>query len=157
MIYINGVAQGGDSATKEVFAMVYFAGGGDAAMEDLGIFINAASERGYAAILIPHDFTTLVSLEVILQPNETGANMHCDIRTCYGAYNGGEDYYVHNEVEEARDIGATVDNQNLAHNIDDLVDIAPLAAGDYLRVKVAYNVTAVDTNLYYKGLRLRYT
>lgn len=155
-VYINGIAQRDSSgATKEIFAMVHAAYGGNAFVTSTGIGINAAGEKGHAAILIPHDFTSLVSLEVILLPEATGADMHCEIKTFYGAYDD-ETYNVRTETADARDIGATVNIQNLAHSIADLVDTDPLVAGDLLWVDVLYDATAVATNLTYRGLRLRY-
>jgi len=142
--------------TREFFAAVHYAGG-TAAIETTGVLIDAAGEFGYAMILVPQDFTSIVGLEVILVPNATGADMHVDVDTFYGAYNGGEAQNVHGETGNARDIGATINNQNLAHDISDLVDTNPLVAGDFLLVKVAYDATAVATNLNYKGLRLKYS
>lgn len=153
----DGATAGGiHIGTKEVFDMVHAAAGGDATLAGGGVLINAVDEYGTATILIPHDFTTLVSLEVILRPAATGDDMHCDIQTFYGAYAGGEAHHAHGETADARDIGATIANQNLAHSIADLVDTAPLVAEDLLMVQVQYDATAVATNLYYRGLRLRY-
>lgn len=140
----------------EIFATVHFADGGDAAIAQNGILIDAAGEIGYAQILVPQDFSTIIALEVILIPQATGANMHVDVVTEYGAYNGGEAHNVHTETGDSRDIGATVNGENLAHDISDLVDTAALAAGDLLNVKVEYDAAAVATNLIYRGLRLLY-
>ena len=138
----------------EVFAVPHFADGGDAALGALGILINAAAETGYATILVPPFFEVIIGIEVILLPLATGADMHIDVVTQYGAHNGGENHNVHTETGDSRDIGATVTNQNLTHSISDLVDIAAMVAGDLLTVQVLYDAAAVATNLYYRGLRL---
>ena len=143
-------------ATREIFGLAFYPAGA-ATQTEWGIQINAGGAEGHAMILVPQDFTTITSLEVILQLHATGADMHVDITTYYGAYNGGEQFNVHSETENARDIGATVNGENLAHGISDLVDAAALAAGDILHVELLYDATAVATNLTFKGLRLRYT
>jgi len=121
-----------------------------------GSLVDGAGDEANMALLVPQDFTAITNLEVILVPQETGADMHFQITTYYGVYNGGEAYNVHTE-NEIRDIGATVTDENFAHSIADLVDIAALAAGDLLVVRVRYDATVIDSNAYLKGLRLQYT
>lgn len=140
----------------EVFAVPHFASGGNAAIVSQGVLIDAGGELGEAMLLVPPFFEVIIGIEVILLPLATGADMHIDVITTYGAHNGGENYNVHTETGDSRDIGATVTNQNLAHNISDLVDIAAMVAGDLLTVQVLYDAAAVATNLYYRGLRLWY-
>ncbi len=108
-------------------------------------------------MLVTQDFTSLDALEIIFAPRATGASMHFDIRTYYGAYNGGENHNVHAEVDAGRDIGATVQNQNLAHGIADLVDVTALAAGDFLQVYMAYSAVAIASTSYVKGIRCKYS
>ena len=140
-------------ATKEIFA---FVSSGNPAVGSQGVQIDGVGQYANTFTLIPHDFTSLTSLEVIFRPWGTGASMHFGITTRYGAYNGGEDYNAHTEVVAGRDIGATVNIQYLAHDISDLVDIAALAVGDLLRVNVLYDATAIDSNAFVLGSRLRY-
>ena len=47
-------------------------------------------------------------------------------------------------------------NENLAHDVSDLVDAHPLAAGDLLTFYVQYDSTVVASNVYFRGLRLKY-
>ena len=140
--------------TKEIFIPIFY---GSPAITTKGALVDAEGESAKVALLVPQDFTTIIALEVILIPQETGASMHFDIVTLYGAYNGGEAYNAHSETATARDIGATVTDQYFAEDISDLVDTAPLAAGDLLMVEVAFNATVVDSFAYVVGLRLRYT
>jgi len=126
-------------------------------LSGIGAKISEAGLEGSVAILIPQDFTAITALELILLPRETGANMHINITTEYGAYNGGEAYNVHSEADTARDIGATVAWENMAHSISDLVDAVPLAAGDLLMVSLTFNATAIDTHLDVRGIRLSYS
>ena len=140
----------------EIFEFPHFASGGDAAILSQGVLINAGGELGEASLLVPQAFEIILAIEVILLPQATGADMKVDIITTYAAHDGGEAYNVHTETADARDIGATVTNQNLAHSISDLVDVAAMVAGDLLTVQVLYDATAVATNLYFRGLRLLY-
>ena len=140
----------------EIFHLPHFADGGDAAIVSQGVLINAGGELGEASILVPPFFGEILGIEVILLPQATGADMHIDVITTYAAYNGGEAYNAHTETGDSRDIGATVTDQNLAHSVSDLVDVAAMVAGDLLTVQILYDAAAVATNLYYRGLRLWY-
>ena len=139
----------------EIFHLPHFAGGG-AAIVSQGVLIDAGGELGEASLLVPPFFGVIVGIEVIVLPLGTDTNMKVDIITTYAAHDGGEAYNVHTETADARDIGATVANQNLAHSISDLVNVAAMVAGDLLTVQLLYDATAVATNLYYRGLRLWY-
>ena len=140
-------------AHKELFVPVFYGN----SLETRGAKISEAGNEAALAMLIPQDFTATTAIQLILLPLETGASMNVNIATYYGAYNGGEDQDVHKEEPGIRDIGATVSNQNMAHSISDLVDVAALAAGDLLRVVVTFNATAVDSNLIVRGIRLTYS
>ena len=143
-------------ATKEIFASVYgYLGGGTVEPNQYGVRINSAAEAAYVAMLIPQDFTAITALEVILIPAATGANMKWHFTTYFGAYNGGEAFEAGSEVGAGRDVGATVFVQNIAHDIADLV--TGLAAGDILIVKILYSATAIASNGWAKGLRLKYS
>ena len=142
------------TATKELFAPAV---GTDSLIQPQGPLVNGVAEKGMMRMLIPQDFTSISAIEVIFSANETAASMHFDITTYYGSKDGGENWNAHSETEAARDIGATVANQNLAHSIADLVDAVAPVAGDVLIVNVAYNATAIDSNAYVSGLRLKYT
>lgn len=141
-------------ATKEIYTPVY---GWLTAAVPLwqGVLLDGPGEQAMLMLLVPHDFTAITSLEIILLPQATGANMKVFVQTYFGAYNGGEAYNVGSETEFPRDIGATVDNRNLAHSIADLT--TGLAAGDILTARMGYDVTAVASNVYVRGLRLRYS
>jgi len=142
------------AATKEIFVTPFYSN--PVVDDNRGVLVNGAGEFARFKILIPQDFTSLTALEVIFLTTGAGANMHFDITTYYGAYNGGENYNVHTETADARDIGATVANQYKAHSISDLVDIAPLAAGDILYVSVEYDATSIASLAFLVGLRLKY-
>lgn len=139
--------------TKEFFVPIW----GGTNVNYQGALVNGAGDEAYIMLIVPQDFTAITDLEIILCPVETGANMNFIITTYYASYNGGELWSAHTETEDPRDIGATVNLNNLAHSIADLVDIANLVAGDLLVVRVRYNAAVTDSNAYIKGLRLRYT
>jgi len=153
MININGIDI--HLPTKESWGFVHEAAGGSA-VGQLGAVIDGVGESASATLVLPHDYHTTVSIVAMLLPLATGADMHLDIVTVYAAAGGGENYNVHTETGNARDVGATVTNQYLAHSIADLVDVAGMVAGDILNVQVAYDAAVVATNAYYVGLRLRY-
>lgn len=138
-------------ATKEIFAAPFYG----IAMTGLGADIDGAGDQANMAIIVPQDFTSITALEVIFLPAETGASMNFLIITKYAAYHE-EAYDTHTETADPRNIGATVMNQNLAHDISDLVDVAALAAGDFLFVHVAYDAAVIDSGAYVRGLRLKY-
>lgn len=143
------------SVTREFFVMV--SNDGSSGLDPRGVPITGVGHRGFCTILIPQDFVILTAIQVIIVPNENAASMHFDIETTYGSYAGGEDFNVHTETADARDIGATITSQNIAHSISDLVNIAALAVGDLLTVKVAYDATDVDSNAFYRGIRFIYS
>ncbi len=140
--------------TREFFAVVFQ---GNDIPGQYGARIDGGGDTCAMMVLIPQDFTSLDALEVIFTPVETGVSMHFNINTYYGAYNGGENHNVHTENDTGGDIGATVANQNLAHSIAHLVDANPIVAGDLLHVRVQYNATAIDSNAWVKGIRLKYS
>lgn len=143
----------GAGAAKEIFIPIF--GGKDVTAR--GALIDGAGEHAYLSLLVPQDFTAITSIEIIFNPLGTGEDMRFVVTTYYGAYNGTEDYNVHTETDANRDIGATVTNQNLAHSISDLVDVAALAKGDLLLVDVGYAGFEITSNGYVVGIRLKYS
>lgn len=143
------------AATKEIFIPAVPFGNG--IYDPLGAQVSGGGFGAAMRMLIPADFTSITAISVIFMPRETGANMKLDITTYYAAYTGGEDYNVHTEFANARNIGATTANRYLNHSMSDLVDVAALAAGDFLVVLVGYDATAIDTNVFVQGLRLKYS
>ncbi len=143
---------GGGAPTKEFSVAIYYG----TEVASAGALINGGTDSGWAMFLVPQDFNAITSIEVILRPLATGASMHFNISTLYGAYDG-EAYNTRGETAVARDIGATVAGQNLANDISDLVDAAALAAGDWLLVWMQYNATAIVGNAYMYGIRFKYT
>ncbi len=140
-------------ATKEFFAPCLY----HIEADYRGREVNGAGDKSFMRLLVPHDFSSLTSIEAIILPDGTGASMHFQIITEWAAYNGGEDYNVHTETAAARDIGATVINQYVAHDISDLVNVAALAVGDLLIVQINYNATAIVSNARISGIRFRYS
>jgi len=141
---------------KRIFALAV--PGADPAVAGLGgVKVDGGTDIAYMRMIVPPDFTALTSIEVIFLPSETGASMNFVVSTYFGAYNGGEDYNVHTETADPRDIGATVTDQYLAHDISDLVNIAPLTIGDLLIVSVGYDAAGIDSNANVVGLRFIYS
>jgi len=137
--------------TREIFIPVT---AGNPAPANSGVLVSGVGEWGEAQLLIPGDFISITDLEVLLIPQNTGASMYLEILTAYGAQ--GEAYNIHTETGTDRDIGATVNAQNLWHDFADLVNISPMVAGDLVRVTLLYNATAIATNLIFRGVRLKY-
>ncbi len=145
------------NVTREIYAMAHNGVGNEVDMAVRGVAITAVGGDAFMRLLLPADFSTITAAEVIFMSGATGADMHCDIITYWGSKDGGENYNVHTEVENARDIGATVLNQYLSHSITDLLDVAAPAAGDVIVIRIAYDATAVATNVNVSGVRLKYT
>jgi len=141
--------------TKEFFVPVTGWWGGTPDLGLKGALIDGAGKYCSMTILIPQDFTAITSLEVIFLPQATGAGMNVTITTYFGAYAGGEAYNAGSETEADRALGATVTDQNLAHDIADLV--TGLVAGDVLTVTANHRATAVATNSYVRGIRFKYS
>ena len=116
--------------TREIFAVPF--DGTDLTVS--GHRINAPADNAAVRLLVPQDFTAETSIEIVFRTIGGGASMHFDFTTYWGAYDGGEQYNVHTENAAARDIGATVAGEYNNHDISDLVNVAPLAAGDVLKL-----------------------
>jgi len=140
-------------ATKEIFVPCH--GGTSGLMYETGYFVNGAGDQAWVQILIPADYVSTTSIELIFSPNTTAAAMYCNIITSWGNYNG-EAKNIHTETANNRSLGAVVLNQNKAHDISDLVNVAALAVGDLLSVSLTYNATATATELMLRGIRLKY-
>ena len=144
-------------ATREIFAFAFSDGANGELIDFRGIEVNGVGHKADMILPVPQDFTSTTSLELLLNSNETGANMHFSFNSYYGAYTGGEDYNEHSETDNNKDIGATVTDRNSVYDVEYLFDTAAIAAGDILRFHVAYSATAIDSNAYITGLRLKYT
>lgn len=120
-----------------------------------GYYLASVGESAYFMVMVPDTVSSITSVEIIFQPALTLANMHFRIRTYFGQYDGGEAWNVHSEDEAGRNIGATVNGRNLAHDITDLC--TGLAAGDFLHVNVGYDATANESAAYPQALRLKWT
>ena len=66
-----------DEATMEYFVPIF--GGFD--VDYRGANINGVGDDAWMALIVPQYFTALTSIEVIFQPNETGASMNFVITT----------------------------------------------------------------------------
>lgn len=153
MLYFNGTnwirATRATLVPLEIYASVM-----SPAPASLGVLVDEVAEYAILILLVPQDFNSITALEVIFLPTATEADMHFQIVTSFGAYDGNENHNAHSETGNARDIGATVNIQNLAYDISDLV--TGLATGDLLQVRVNYDATAVASNAFIRGIRLKY-
>ena len=146
-----------DNLTREIYAMAHNTVGEEANMDNRGVIIDAAPDGAIMRMVLPANFSTITAAEIIFNAGATGADMHCDIVTSWGARTGGEAWNVHTETANARDIGATVNAQYLSHSITDLLDVAAPTAGDIIVILISYDATVVATDLWVSGLRLVYT
>jgi len=142
----------GGTPTKDIFEPVTYSTSWDNLR---GAKIVAALDFVVLLMRIPHDFVAIKNLELIFSPISTGASMNFLMRTYYGLV--GEAFNVHTEVQNPRNIGATVAGQNLAHDISDLVNVAPLVAEHLLVIQVQHNATVLAANTHLLGVRLRYS
>lgn len=151
-VYLNGVAQV-DGATKEFFfapAMECTVGRQGPDGDHAGIELTTGGDFCHIECLIPHDFTTLTSIELVCIALTTGNSVE-DITTDYGA--AGEARNTHSEA-----IGnlttAVVDNT--IYEIDISAATTVLAAGDYVGIKVIHDATHT-ADILVLGVKLRYS
>ena len=142
-------------ATKEIFVpvtvateMVIFDG-------TPGGLIDAAAEEAGVMLLVPHDFASITTIELIFVAKSTQTAMKATFWTRYAAK--GQLRYADQETASDVSIGDVTDEYIYGYDLSGLVDAGPLAAGDYLSVRVLYSATAPTTNIIVLGVRLRYS
>lgn len=133
-------------ATKEYFEPVMAR---NAALGDFGVLQNLSGSNGYMVCKCPHDFTTLVSAEVIIIPAANDATANIDVASDYAA--DGEAYNTHSESDTASTYNLTA---NQIFGVDVSGILTSLAAGDFIGIKFTNNEVNVANVL---GFRLRYT
>jgi len=142
-------------ATKEVFFPVTAGTEMTPAVNHPCAIIDHAADECGIHVFIPHDYNSMVSLELIFAPMTTVAAMKASVYTAYGAV--GEAPAEHSEQRIDGSIGDVTTNTIQAHDISDLVDSAPVAVGDYVGVYILYSAVAPATNIRVYGVRMRYT
>jgi hypothetical protein len=113
-----------------------------------------ANGTGYCSFKVPADFTTLTSLELvgIIDPAAAGGGKNIDFFSSYGAI--GEDRNNHAESDTSGATNLTgLGNQLYSFDISGVFTL--LAAGDYAGIRVLHN--SIGGNIYYLGVRLKYT
>lgn len=142
---LAGIAAGAQVNTKET----WFSPGSDTANDSrYSVRSNGASASSFFSFKVPHDFTSIVSMDVIFFPIATDAASDVDLFSSYGAI--GEDRINHQE-------SSTVATYNFVANILTAVNIAPvfsvLAANDVCGLEWDQTGAPATRIL---GLRLRY-
>lgn len=135
-------------ATKEVFGPVVHATEITVINQYPIAKLDADGEFAYMSFKVPHDFSSIVSAQIVLASGWNGNNQNLDISASYGAI--GEDKATHQE----NDVASVYD---FVGGIWTTIDISgiltALAAGDL----VGINLTTHEVlELYVLGVRFRY-
>ena len=101
-------------------------------------------------LMIPDDFTTLVSIQAIMIPGATNATANIDLNSDYGAV--GEVYNVNSESNTTNTYALTT---QVITGIDLSSVAAGIAAGDFFGVLISH--TSIGASANYLGALLRYT
>lgn len=136
----------GISNARENFYMADYGGNlGDMRTRSVGS--NASFQFNF---VVPLDFATLTSIELVFVPAGTFAAQNIDLTSDYGAI--GEQSINHSESDVANTVSGTA-GQVSVMDISSVFSL--LAAGDYAGVTA--NHQAIGTSIDYLGIRLRYT
>ena len=142
-------------ATKEIFKPVTYG-------TDIGTtgtyphaLIDTADESGFVILSVPHDFSSLTSIEIIFIAYATAADMHITINTNYCKV--GESAIQHQDLMLNASMGAVTNLYLHAFSIAAAVDVASLEVGDIIGIEVLYSPTATATNIALLGVRFRYS
>jgi hypothetical protein len=113
-----------------------------------------ASGTGYCSFKVPADFTTLTSLELvgIIDPAAAGGGKNIDFFSSYGAIGEDRNNHAESDTSGATNLTGT-DNELYSFDISSVFTL--LAAGDYAGLRVLHN--SIGGNIYYLGIRLKYT
>lgn len=109
-----------------------------------------AADIAYICFRVPHDFTAIVSAEVVIIPQFTNAVFALNIRSIYAAV--GEAQNTHVEQDLAGTFDLTID---VLAAIDISGILTALAADD--EVGIAIERRVAGDNFYTLGIRFRYS
>jgi len=140
-------APAGGTPTKHKF----FSAGADTANSD-GYSVRSAGStaQSYFTFKVPHDFTSLTSIELIGFSSGSFSVQDIDLNSSYGSI--GEDRTTHQESDTTSTYSATV---NLLTAIDLAGVLSSLVAGDFVGIHVDHN--GIGTTQKYLGIDMRYS
>lgn len=110
---------------------------------------DAVDEVAYVSFKVPHDFTSIINAELIVQPAATQAAADWGIYARYAAI--GEMSDTHNESDNTTTYNVTV-NKLFAIDISGI--LSNLAADD--NVGVMFRQGSADHNVFVLGVRFKY-
>ena len=151
---LHGSIPGALVPTKEKFYDSPFCSGGAAAAA-LGGFhgcdVNTDDHLAYINCCLPEDYHALQEIELVFIALATETPMTMVVITNYCS--NGQAYSTHNE-SVIKSINTTL-NQLTELDLTDCVDVAALAAGDYIGVQV-WRETGKNTDALIMGVRIKY-
>lgn len=138
--------------TKEIF--VHPLGGTELYQSGFhtGYRINDDAEHAYLELYVPHDFTKLLELKLVLIAEATATPMTVQLDADWAKE--GEPFNMHGRDNLVISFN-TVNSQMYEIDISKLVDIENLEAKDCLGLDVN-RVATQNTNMTVLGLKLRY-
>lgn len=152
-IFVNGVEQvngNGGAATMDVFfPTTYGLDGIGFQGKHPAAKLEGDEKHGMTEFRVPHDFTSITNVELIVVPLATQASADWDLLAYYFAV--GEAYNIHSESDLVT-LYSVTNNQGYAVDISTV--LSALAAGDQVGVQLIEKVIGHDVALL--GVRLRY-
>lgn len=136
-----------ETATKQM----WFSAGNDVTQEN-GYACRSGGSTAitYFSFVMPHDFTSLTSLEVICFSDANIVSGDIDITSNYGAV--GEAISTHTEIDDTSTYNFTADEMKA---LDASGIFTSVAANDVCGLTVDHN--GVGTTVNYLGIKLRYS
>lgn len=147
---VNNPASAAD-LTKEFYVPVTYESGGISASTSYPVAsLGTAPNYACTSFKVPHDFSVILSAELIVIPITTQANNDWDISSDYGAL--GESKSQHSEADAVTTYNTTA-YQLFAVDISGI--LTALAADDFVGIKLLLSNSAHDVQVL--GVRFRYS
>ena len=145
--------------TKEVFfqPMMSSQNGWNGLGNFAGITIDADGEYAYINSYIPHDFSALEKIALVMIARATLNPMYMRVFTNY--CKNGEAYFEHNDQSLLHASLNTVLDRTQELDISGAVDIRAIEADDYLGIQVSRQAAQApvhNTNAIITGVRIKY-
>ena len=119
-----------------------------------GFFVDASGENAYIEMLVPHDFTALSSVVVVVICDQTFAGLtnYINIYSDYGS--PGQAYNIHSELDESLQHSGVVATNIYEWSVASV--LTSIVAGDYIGLRVV-SKGGVSRTFTILGVRFKYS
>ena len=135
--------------TREIFARYGRGDGATAYLGNLAVMPCLNGQGAVVNLVIPHDFSSLVSAVAILYPIATKVGADFDISSDYCGV--GEVWNFHTEADNTLTPNFVIGERS---DVDITSVLSALSAGDMLGIRVL--CSAADSTFRFVGIKLRY-